>query len=165
MAKQSKRSPRITKAADNQAKALELRKLGFTFEQIGKSLKVSKQHAFRYVKSALAEIAKQTLDSAEDLRNLELERLDGLLRVLMPKVATMMEEGDFSGFDRAIRLSESRRKLLGIDAPVRSVSEVTGKDGNPLAVSHGVLLLPAPVSPEEWEKATREAQEKQRNGK
>ena len=164
----TKTAPEKTRAADNQVKAIELRKLGYTLAAIGKTLGVTEARAHQYVKAGLEQLAKQAIDNADGLRELELARIDQMTAVLGPKVFPTKKnpdlEPDLNAINTLIRLSERRCRLLGIDAPARSVSEITGKDGAPLAVSHGVLMVPAPVSPEEWEKAAKEAQEKHEHG-
>jgi hypothetical protein len=168
MPKESKQSSRITRAAENQARAIDYRKMGHTFAVIGKNLGVTEARAHQYVKAGLEQLAKQAIDNADGLRELELARIDQMTAVLGPKVFPTKKnpdlEPDLNAINTLIRLSERRCRLLGIDAPARSVSEITGKDGAPLAVSHGVLMVPAPVSPEEWEKAAKEAQEKHEHG-
>ena len=70
---------------------------------------------------------KKTLqEPADEVRTLEVERLDSLLNGLwqrrhVPEIT-----------DRILRIMERRAKLLGLDAPTRT--EVTGKDGGAIEV-------------------------------
>ena len=62
--------------AERRALAVEYRKLGLSFQKIGDQLGISRQAAFKLVKGALADLIAQTSQNAEELRRLELERLD-----------------------------------------------------------------------------------------
>jgi len=70
---------------------------------------------------------KKTLqEPADEVRTLEVERLDSLLNGLwqrrhVPEIT-----------DRILRIMERRAKLLGLDAPTRT--ELTGKDGGAIEV-------------------------------
>lgn len=109
----------------NKLRALDLRKSGMTFQQIGVELGVSTAQAYNYVKGAL----KETLqESADELRTLELERIDRLLLAVWQN-ATL---GRVEAIDRAIKLMERRAKMLGLDAPVQL--EATGSAGGPMTV-------------------------------
>ena len=114
-------------AAERRIKSLELRKNGATYRQIGVALGVSYETAHRDVMRELAALAAQAHGHAEDLRALETERLDMVLLSL----AKSVRDGNLGAIDRWVRVSESRRKLLGLDLPVKQ--EVTGADGTPLA--------------------------------
>lgn len=110
---ESKTSPRRIDARDKQRQALELRRSGATYIQIAKALGYKTPGGSeRAVKSALDRI---TEEPARDVLKLELERLDVALRA----IATSVSQGHLGAIDRWIRLSESRRHLLGLDAPVR----------------------------------------------
>jgi hypothetical protein len=73
-----------------------------------------------YLREALDELAQQNQESATELREMELSRLDWL----MESIAQSVDAGDPTAINTALRISESRRKLLGIDAP-QKVAPVT----------------------------------------
>ncbi len=106
-------------AAVRRRDAMELRRLGATYTQIAEHVGVSRSTAYGYVKRELDALADQCRESAEHLRDIELERLDAGVQ----SVARVMHNDNASDDTRLravaqwIRLSESRRKLLGIDAP------------------------------------------------
>ena len=111
-------------ALDRQLEALKKRKAGQSFESIAKDLGYAKASgAYHAVMAAL----KKTLqEPADELRMLEVERLDELLKThwenrRQPQVT-----------DRILRIMERRAKLLGLDAPERT--ELTGKDGEAIKV-------------------------------
>lgn len=127
---ESKTSPRRIDARDKQRKALELRRSGATYIQIAKALGYQTPGgAERAVKASLDRI---TEEPARDVLKLELERLDVALRA----IATSVSQGHLGAVDRWIRLSESRRHLLGLDAPakiditqrIREIAEEAGID-------------------------------------
>ena len=62
---------------------------------------------------------------AEELRALELERFDQMVAGLWPEV----EAGSPAAVSAAIRVSERRSRLLGLDEPVMTRSELTGSLG------------------------------------
>jgi len=150
-----KTRPKTFRANENQAMAIELRKQGYTYAEIGTRLKVTAPRAYQYVQKALQEIAKVTLQNAEDLRNLELERLD----MAASAIAKAVKAGEINAINTLIRISESRRRLLGIDSPAKL--EATGKDGEPLGAPRcGVLVVQGTLTPEEWDAGAREEQAK-----
>lgn len=111
-----------------QLQALELRKQGLTYRDIGDKLSISYQQAHNDVNAELKRLATLTLESAEGLRQLELERLDMLIKGLEP----MARVGNPRAVTAYLRVMERRAKLLGLDAPVRQ--EVTGADGGALEI-------------------------------
>lgn len=116
--------PKKTKAAaanrsERARQALELRKRGKTIRQIAAELRISRSVAHRYVKEALDELARETLEDAAEVRRLELERLDLALTTAM---AVMLDSGAdedvlLRAVDRVVKVSQRRSELLGLDAP------------------------------------------------
>jgi len=108
-------------AHDNQLKALELRKAGIGYQRIADSLGYKDASgAWRAVKAAL----KKTLqEPSDELRKLELERLDAAASAIYPSV----KQGQYGAIDRWIKIMERRAKLLGLDAPQKI--EGTGEGG------------------------------------
>lgn len=102
--------------AARRVKALELRKSGASYRLIGQALGVDVATAWDDVQAELTALRMLTVKVAEDVRTLELERLD---RWLAKLEAHGIAAGDPQAINTAIRLSESRRKLLGVDAPLK----------------------------------------------
>lgn len=102
----------IETAADRRVRALELRKSGMPYRAIATALGVNVKTAHRDVKRSLSRLAKMEQTNAEELRTLETERLDMAMRAIAVKVA----KGELQAIDRWLRLCESRRRLLGLDA-------------------------------------------------
>src|SRR5688572_28673291 len=77
-----KRTDRVRiQAAERRQRALDYRKAGASYRAIGDALGVSEKTAHGDVQQALASLAAQEQASAEQLRALELARLDDLALV------------------------------------------------------------------------------------
>lgn len=106
--------------AERYAKVVTLRRAGLTFAQVASETGYADQSgAYRAWRAALAAIPREAADEA---RRLEEDRLDDLYRIARRRAATS---------DRALReclrISESRRRLLGLDAPVRVTGTITSE--------------------------------------
>ncbi len=109
---------------DRDHKALDLRRAGMTYDIIAKTLgwadpSVAHKAVQRALKRALHE------SGSEELREVELSRLDRLQAALWPKAL----EGNLGAADRILRIAERRARLLGLDAPVKQEVEVTAYKG------------------------------------
>lgn len=148
MARKKANPGQSEQAAERRVKAIELRKAGLSYRQIGEQLEVSEQQAWRDVKKALADLAEMEQDHAREYRQLELERLDALLSPLWLRARgrrIQHDDGtvedvppDYAAVDRVMRLMEARRRLLGLDVQpedkdheviVRVVHEAREKGG------------------------------------
>lgn len=103
-------------AAERRQQAINLRMGGKTFQQIGEQLGITKQSAHSLVITALKEISTKTAESAEELRRMEMERLDFMRNAIWGQVIN----GDVLAIDRALRISKRMAELLGLDAPTKS---------------------------------------------
>ena len=152
MARKKANPGQSEQAAERRVKAIELRKAGLSYRQIGEQLGVSEQQAWRDVKKALADLAEMEQDHAREYRQLELERLDALLSPLWLRARgrrIQHDDGtvedvppDYAAVDRVMRLMEARRRLLGLDVQpedkdhevivrvVHEAREKGGKDGS-----------------------------------
>lgn len=97
---------------DKKLEALELRKAGNSYAEIANALGYkTSSGAYRAVMTAL----KKTLqDPSEEVRQLEIERLDAMLMAMWEKRDKPMYA------DRILRIMERRAKLLGLDAPTKT---------------------------------------------
>jgi hypothetical protein len=68
-------------------------------------------------------------EPAEQVRKLELERLDHLWFVAYPKAAN----GDMKALQACVRLMERRAQFQGLDAPKKT--ELSGFEGGPVQLS------------------------------
>lgn len=122
--------------AERRVQSLDLRKAGASYRQIAAQLKVSVETAWSDVQHELAELAKLAAASAEDVRALELARLDEVTL----QMTRQMRTGSVAAAQTLIRAQERRARLLGLDAPVRS--ELSGLDGKPISVTFGNRYKP-----------------------
>lgn len=102
-----------------QIQALELRKAGHTYRDIAKKLGIAFQTAYKDVHGELARLAQMRDNSAGEVLQLELERIDKAVKGLMPFV----ESGSASHAMALLRCIEQRSKLLGLYAPERFTIE------------------------------------------
>jgi hypothetical protein len=100
-------------AALRRLKAARLRAGGMSFRDIGEALGVSHTQARADYRAGLKALHGRLGKRVEELTLLELERLELPVAGLKPAV----EAGDPQAVDAWRKLSESRRKLLGLDAP------------------------------------------------
>jgi hypothetical protein len=124
-------------AHERHLKALELRKAGATYAAIAEQLGyASPEGARKAVSSAL----KATLrDSADELRQLEQERLDALLLGLWRRAAS----GDEKAARVALGVSKRRSELLGLDRKPRPEPEEEGELACPARASITVTEIAA----------------------
>lgn len=119
-----KTSRRAAQARERMKQALELRKAGATYDQIAQRLGYAASGAaYTAVATAIKDITRAP---AEELRTLELERLDALMLAVWNKA----KAGDYKAVDTVLRIMDRRAKYLGLDAPVRvaASTELSVKD-------------------------------------
>lgn len=115
-----KASKRKIEIAERSARAIGLRKTGASYRAIAATIarefgiSYSEAQAHNDVTRELTRINEDLAHDADCLRTMELERLDTYLLT----IARDIQKGDFGAIDRALKISERRCKLLGLDAPV-----------------------------------------------
>jgi len=113
--RKAKARARRIQAQENRARAVELRKLGMSYADIGKQLDISAQAAHKTVGKAMTEV--KTLQDADAIitKTMELEKLDKVEMRLWneSKVAAV------PAFNTMLKVFERRAKLMGLDAPVK----------------------------------------------
>ncbi len=131
------------KAAELRKKALELRTLGLSYRQIADQLAISKTAAYRHVVKAIETLENESREDAKVNRRLDLERLDWIIREAMKQSL----KGDLQAMDRIMKAIDRRARIYGFNAP-QKVAHTT-PDGK-AAPPTGVVLIPEPMSREEW---------------
>lgn len=101
---------------EQRAAALEYRKMGYSFMEIGEALGISNIAASAHVSAALLDIRDRTDLDTVSIRDMELQRLDLTMIGLWPKI----RKGDVGSILAFLKISERRSKLLGLDAPVKA---------------------------------------------
>lgn len=93
-------------------RALEMRRQGRSIPDIARTLELAYRTAQAYIEEALKECVTREVDL---LRQLECQRLDEYLEKLKPRI----DRGDEKAVNAALRVSEQRARLLGLNAPIR----------------------------------------------
>ncbi len=108
--------PNHVVAKERQRKAFELRKAGVTLQRIGDEMGISRQAVHKLIKREMQELNKLNAQDAEELRCVELERLDVMILALWDKV----RDGDVAAIKAAVDIGKRRASLQGLDAPVQT---------------------------------------------
>jgi len=127
---------------ENRQKCIDLRRDGKTYAQIGQEMGFTAQRAHAIITKELARIRSERQQSNEDVRDIEIERIDKLMGVCMeradppetkdPELLELQAENRMKAIDRAVKLMDRRAKLLGLDAPKRIDTSITN---NPLSTA------------------------------
>ncbi len=109
----SRSSPRRCQAADRRKQALDLRKAGKNFAEIGAVMGFSEARAHKIVTLELQRLNAERTEAAAEVLQLELQRLDALLSAVWPAA----QAGDLAAVGRALDIVARRCRMLGLDAP------------------------------------------------
>jgi hypothetical protein len=112
---------------------MQLRVAGWAVWQIAEHLKMEPNNVHSYIFDQLLAWKELTQEMSNELRELELQRLDEFLRALWPKI----QAGNAKSIETALKVSERRSKLLGLDAPEKR--EVT-LDASVQTLNHNELI-------------------------
>lgn len=117
--------------AERSARALDLRRQGYAYDEIAVMVGMSRTGATKLIGKALD---RMIAEPAEHVRRLELKRLDRLYRAAEAGIEGIEHEGADGLPHRegapqfiaqALAISARRAKLLGIDAPEKAKFELT----------------------------------------
>ena len=103
------RGPVQVARAGRAAAAIKLRTAGMSYDQIGENLGLTRQTAWRMATKALRQLPAENV---ETLRRVEGDRLEALWAAFYPKAIS----GDADAAGVLLRISNSRRRLFGLDA-------------------------------------------------
>lgn len=159
----SKRAAQMAARAERRERAVRLSISGMTYANIARELGyASAQHAHRDVKVALAEALKRQDLAADELRIKHTLLLDEALQVAhrimneqhlahsagrlvqreiehpdgSVELVDVVDNGpNLAAADRLIKISESQRKLWGIDAPTKTETTLDATVGYAIAVT------------------------------
>jgi len=109
---------------ERQSLSLEFRKCGMTYRDIAKRTGVSFQQAHRDVNDELQRLRDANLSSADELRQLELERLDRAIAGMMHWI----DAGSPIHVQALVKCIQERSKLLGLYEPEKQQVDVTLDD-------------------------------------
>lgn len=132
----SKEVARLIDARQREAEVLKLRRDGLSFDEIARRLGYSDSSgAYRAFKRVMDRTIQEP---ADELRRVELARLDYYLKCLQPAIA----KGRGYAIEKAIMIQDRRARLLGLDAPTKhqvTVSDTMAAEIEALANDLGVL--------------------------
>lgn len=117
-------SAQSVRAAERQAKALELRRQGKSYQEIATVLKVTPTTVSTYVRQALEELRRSTEETTKEVFAIEAQRLD----YITEKAFEAVEAGEKGAIDTFIRVLKRRAEMFGIDAPKRAEINLTDGD-------------------------------------
>jgi Sigma-70, region 4 len=123
----------VIQARERERHALELRKGGATLAQVGEALGVSKARASQLLERALGRLPRE---SGEEVRRLEVERLDALLMAMWPQAM----KGSGWAVGRCLEVMERRARLLGLDAADARADRLVDVLAEAAPLVAGVLL-------------------------
>lgn len=110
---------------DKEVQIVELRKEGYVWREIATLVGMSTAGVYKAYNRAMVRTLRP---ATEELREMELERLDALqLTYWQPAV-----QGNLRAADFILKVIDKRAKLLGLDAPVKVQAEVVTYDGTDL---------------------------------
>ena len=120
--------------AEKQRKALRLRNLGISYDQIADELGyASRSGSWKAVKTALD---RSFIEPAREQRLLQSERLDMMVTRCLQAVLS----GDLDQVRNVLAIEKRRADLWGLDS-ARNVVEVVGSQGGPIQTDVGALLI------------------------
>jgi hypothetical protein len=123
---------------DRRRKAFELRKGGASYRAIAQQLDCDVRTAFNDVDKELKGVIALNTHNTEELRQIELERLDRMLL----SITAQVNAGHLGAIDRALRIGLRRAQLQGLDAPVK-VQEITWRDQAIADIKAGTITYDA----------------------
>jgi hypothetical protein len=109
---------------EKENKVAELRKAGFTYQRIAEE--VGYKQASGASRALKRYIARREIEPDDDIRFLELDRLDRLQVALWPRAM----KGDNQAVNTIIRIMERRASYLNIEVAKTIKAEVVNYDGN-----------------------------------
>lgn len=113
--------PTKLKRIQDTERALELRRQGYTFRQIGHEMKITHRAAHKLVTDAFKATQKYAKAQAEEMVQLHLERLEGTWKSLQGRI----DKGESRAAEVGLKVLEREAKLLGLDAPAKQEVSVS----------------------------------------
>lgn len=107
-----------------QMQAMDLRRAGASYLQIGQTMGITPKAASRLVKRAHAVWLTKLQESTREMVELELSRLDAMHVVLWHEFQKGSGDYRLRVADRLLRVAERRAALKGLDAPKDSTVEI-----------------------------------------
>jgi hypothetical protein len=116
--------------------ALDLRLKGYSYDDIAAKMKMTDIGIYTMIMRVLARMEEELKEKIPQVRQMELRRCDMMLKALEKGV----KRGDTKSIATALKVSDRRARLLGLDAPVK-VNPVDGEGRTmDLAVFRTIVL-------------------------
>jgi hypothetical protein len=132
--------PNAATIAEEQEQVLRLKQAGLSHDRIAAQLDISKGTVANRLKAAIADHVGPVAEEYTALREAELNDLFG--RAYRMVAATEDPDVRLKAIETCRRLNESRRKLRGADAPVRSEVQLTQRlDLESTAVAQAIITV------------------------
>lgn len=131
---EKKTSPARVSAAVRQSEAIQMRIAGYSYDVIAEQLGYANRSCA--YKAVMTGLRRYIQEPAEELREIELDRLDALWQVAFREVS----KGNLGAIDYCLRIMKRRADLLGLDAPAKQ--ELSGPDGTPPVMILEVVRAP-----------------------
>ena len=97
---------------------IKLRRAGYTIPQIAEKLGTCEKTVFNRLKSAMDRVRAEIKIDAQMHIETELDKLEQLESILHRAIEARPLNNELAQLaDKVVKISESRRKLLGLDAP------------------------------------------------
>ena len=100
---------------DRMRAAVDLRRQGISYHEIGIQLGMSHQVARKDVQAWYNVVRQDCFENALEAFQMDMERLDSLLTAVMPEA----KKGDEKKISSALQILKRRADMLGLDAPTR----------------------------------------------
>jgi transcriptional regulator with XRE-family HTH domain len=105
-------------------KVIELRIAGWSQERIAQDLGLSRRRVRQIIRREIEKARRRLRECADELLQLELDRLDRYLVCLNDRITA----GEPRAIEVALKISERRARLMGLDAPERKEVKVQSID-------------------------------------
>ena len=106
-------SVQTVRKVDRRYKVMEMRRHGWSMQEIADTLHCTAVTVSQDIKDVLTETMRDLSETTDEMRELELQRYDALLRFYQP----LAEAGNLAAAGLVLSISASRRKLCALDKP------------------------------------------------
>ena len=133
-------------SAERRVVAVRLRAAGLSFRRIAERLGITHTQARRDILAGLSALHKELVQQTKELVALEKERLE----MPLARLAKIIQDKNADVRDKCLaietwrKLSESRRKLLGLDQPDKQ--QILGDADAPIQIISVTKPVDAPAS-------------------
>ena len=117
--------------AEFEAKIVQLRRNGIPFEKIAQSTGDSVSNVLRAFARAIKRIPEEDVNELRAMQKIQLEEI-------FQRSMALAQKGNAFALDRALKALDQQAKLFGLNAPVKTQTELTGADGGPIETANSL---------------------------